>query len=502
MKENKIDLSIPYEADRKRNKMAVIAIDFMNIMMAIVYVFEVLKGNTTWGVYFTIATLCIVPTILSIVCYNRKKDSKAIRYILGIGFLCMYSVAMYTRETNMVFCYIIMVYVALVIYADAKLSRWMGAGALVINILAVMQMLLRGDTDAQAIMEMEIAISCVVLSWIFSVIAVNTINVINQANINKAIEEKQQTKSLLDTVLDVSDSVAVNVKHADEEMARLRQSIYVTKDSMEGLAREAGESANAILVQQENTKEITHHVDRVGEVANNISTEVEKVKGSISVGQEVMENLLKQVKDSETISGEVAGKLDGLKEYTSRMKEILDVIQNVTDETSLLSLNASIEAARAGEAGKGFAVVATEISGLARQTGDATDDINTLIENIGQSMTEVIASVEELIESNRKQNEFINETAECFEQIQQNTDEVLKGSSDLNGVVSEVAKANESIGQSIQNISMLTEEVTSSAKETLKGNKADLESVEGVSDIMGRLTETAEQLGQMQRITE
>lgn len=97
-----------------------------------------------------------------------------------------------------------------------------------------------------------------------------------------------------------------------------------------------------------------------------------------------MESLLAQVHNSEQISGQVAGKMSELQQDTGKMKGILDMINSVMEQTVLLSLNASIEAARAGEAGKGFAVVASEISGLAKQTEEATANINKLIENIGQ----------------------------------------------------------------------------------------------------------------------
>ena len=74
--------------------------------------------------------------------------------------------------------------------------------------------------------------------------------------------------------------------------------------------------------------------------------------------------------------------LNKLNEYTGMMQSIIDVINNITTQTSLLALNASIEAARAGEAGRGFSVVAGEISNLANQTTSATENITELINNV------------------------------------------------------------------------------------------------------------------------
>lgn len=74
----------------------------------------------------------------------------------------------------------------------------------------------------------------------------------------------------------------------------------------------------------------------------------------------------------------------------AEMNSIVELISGITSQTSLLSLNASIEAARAGEAGKGFAVVATEISGMATQTQDATEQITALINNVSGAISEVV----------------------------------------------------------------------------------------------------------------
>lgn len=79
------------------------------------------------------------------------------------------------------------------------------------------------------------------------------------------------------------------------------------------------------------------------------------------------------------------------------MNSIVEIISNIASQTSLLALNASIEAARAGEAGRGFSVVASEISTMANQTTDATQEITDLIGNVSSAVTSVVEVVKDMI---------------------------------------------------------------------------------------------------------
>lgn len=312
--------------------------------------------------------------------------------------------------------------------------------------------------------------------------------------------KRKNTQEFLDKIITVSNEVTEDVDGVAGKMGQLRSAMSSTKESMENLAKATGESAEAIQLQQENTEEINTHLSKVSSVANNISGEIDNAKNELVKGKDVMEQLLNQVKSSESVSADVADKMAGLKEYTSKMQDIISMINDVADQTGLLALNASIEAARAGDAGKGFAVVAGEISSLANQTGDATGNINNLIGNIEQSLSNVVSSVNELIENNKLQSKYIVDTAGCFDRITKNTNGVLTESGELTKVVNEVSNANRTISQSISNVSALTEEVTASANETLDVTEDNLLSVDEVSDAVTHLSKEAEELKKLQNM--
>ena len=207
-----------------------------------------------------------------------------------------------------------------------------------------------------------------------------------------------------------------------------------------------------------------------------------------------MNDLLKQVQISEESNTLVVQKMEGLKEYASKMQDIMGLIRNVANQTSMLALNASIEAARAGEAGRGFAVVATEISSLSTQTNSATGDIDELIDNIVKSVEEVTAAMDTLLEGSHLQNQYVNDTAESFRKIGNSTQGISVQVTQLKEAVTIVTEENERVEKQIENVETTMQKVMSGADETLESCNTNLDSIAKVVTLMDGLKEEANKL--------
>lgn len=105
-----------------------------------------------------------------------------------------------------------------------------------------------------------------------------------------------------------------------------------------------------------------------------------------------MHTLVAQLNEARVHAMDSAQQMNSLESETNGITNLVQVIDGVSDQTSLLALNASIEAARAGEHGRGFSVVATEVRNLASRTGDATKEIESVIARI-RSQTIAVAGV-------------------------------------------------------------------------------------------------------------
>lgn len=488
------DLSNPLFAEMSRNQTAILAVTIMNLVLAVAYLVEVIKGERTLPAYLLIAAFCILPSVISILVFLKKQDSKVIRYILGGGFCVVYGFVLLTSANQMAFCYVLVIFSAMIIFTDLKFCILLGSVAVVINLADMVMLALKEGLTSTDITNAEIVFACILLTCLYSVMSIQRVVKIGQANVGKADTEKEQSKKLLDTTLNVASNISTSVKSALEETEGLHDAILFTQQSMENLNGGASETANAIMEQQESTNEIDRGIREVESVATAILEELASTADCLNDGTESMDELLKQVRVSQTTGEVVAREMEELREDAGMMENIVGLISNVSDQTALLSLNASIEAARAGEAGRGFAVVAGEIAKLASQTNEATAEINKLIENIGRSIGEVVAAVDELLNGNEAQNQSVGRNAENFERIRNSAGVISKHAEQLKKTVDSVAVANTKVIRNIDNVSAVTQEVSASATETLDGCNMNLESIQNLMHIMEQLEAEAKKL--------
>ena len=177
--------------------------------------------------------------------------------------------------------------------------------------------------------------------------------------------------------------------------------------------------------------------------------------------------------------------------YMDEMNSIVELIGGITNQTSLLALNASIEAARAGEAGRGFSVVATEISGMATRTKEATVHITELISNVSNAIMEVVGVVSNMIDGINEEKTGASNAEESFESIEDNTRAIQKNADTLSRSISELQNANKEIIDSIQTISAISQQVSAHAGETMQAEEENLNVMQDVSAIMQKLATLA-----------
>lgn len=242
-------------------------------------------------------------------------------------------------------------------------------------------------------------------------------------NSNRMIEKlNKNSKQAIEVANDVNSIVIESNKNIEEIVVKSNDIENVSKkvDRMFNEMIDAFTKVNDIVVNMEEfmgkDKELT---EEIKESYNEVSSIVKEGIGNIETTRQTMVNM-------ETTITRALEKTNELVEYMKKIDAILEEINSVSNQTNLLSLNASIEAARAGEEGKGFAVVANEIRSLSEQSTEASDNIKIIIEKLNGIVKEVSSKINESSEISARGYVEMDEITEVLIQIANKSDNVEK----------------------------------------------------------------------------
>ena len=465
------------------------------VILALAYILEFFKGARTLPYTIVVVLACSVPLILAWVFYKKNKSAEiAVMRTLGIGFTIMYTLFLFTANNDLVFTYVMPMLLILMIFNNKQFIMILGIGAAVENVIAVIVDSVRNGGFAAKSATYEIQVLLVILCVIYFILVNRTYDQFSEIKAARLDIEKNKIGRILSTVLGISGNITEEVDSVHTKVGALRSSMENTLNAMQEVSSGNNETAEAVQNQLHKTEEIQGNIADVKKAAEIISENMEKANSAVPEGQTHIKELNQLTLGSEQAGEDVAKALESFQEYTGQMNNITSLINSVASQTSLLSLNASIEAARAGEAGRGFAVVAQEISSLAAQTTNATNDINELITNINDQLGHMVETINRLIDSNKQQVETAANTAASFNVIAENIGEIDTETDDMRKALDDLADHNEDIVNTIQTLSAISEEVSAHSNETYTSSERNQGVLNEVNDLIEMLNSDAEML--------
>lgn len=474
------------------NKFCMIGHLVMALILSGAYVLEFIRGTKTIGYMFIIMILALVPVAADFIFYKKDPHTTMIKHMMGYGFGIFYIFIMFTTDNHLAFVYTIPMILLVSTFGDSAYNLKVGVGCFIVNVLQDILYVSNGTfTKAE---DIEIQIALMFLVMVFCYMSARVVGYNNKCKLLEVNKAKEDTEQLLNKTVNVSSQMISDIHNISDQIAILNESVTATQEAMGEVNTGSTDTADAVQKQLQQTEDIQNKIQIVSDGSQIIVSSMNDTKQAIETGNQNVDTLLDHVEESVQAGKDVTTQLASLDDNMQQMNSIVDIINEITSQTSLLALNASIEAARAGDAGRGFAVVASEISKMADQTQQATVNITDLITNVSEAIQKVVHVSSNMITLIEGQNELADKTAKSFTAIDNHSQKVYEQSQKLQEVVSALAQANKEIIDSISTISAISEEVAAHANDTYDASDKNKDIVAETSSCARRLIELAGQL--------
>ncbi len=311
------------------------------------------------------------------------------------------------------------------------------------------------------------------------------------------------TSSAMQEMSSSAAEVRLNIEHlsssVEETSASIRQMIasikHIAENSKElsGIAADTSTTIGTIVQSLEQVTDQTHRSKILSEAA---------AQDAVS-GQASMEQMMTKISTISDVTENISNIVLRLENRSKEIDTILEVINEVAEQTSLLSLNASIIAAQAGVHGRGFAVVADEIKELAIRVGTSAKDIAQIVKSVQRDSSDAAHAIEQ---GQREVGDGVNvarETKEALNKIGQSAQNSSEVVAEIAVVVRQQTTASTHIAESIRDETNMINEITRATAEQEKNSVQLLDTVENMQDLVAEvLRATKEQQENTFHVTE
>jgi methyl-accepting chemotaxis protein len=316
--------------------------------------------------------------------------------------------------------------------------------------------------------------------------------------VSATIEEISAGMLQTATVLaDTSGNVNVIASAVEEMSGTIRNLASAAEQTSSGVGQ-VSELVTQISGSISNAS--TSSMDVSGSV-NSVATAVKEINLSLNEISKNCERSIYITSDADSKAKDTNSIIEKLNNSSKQIGKIVNVINDIADQTNMLALNAAIEAAGAGEAGKGFAVVANEVKELAKQTADATDEIGQQIEAMQSNMSGAVKSVETITNVIKEITEITNTIAAAVTEQSATTGDIsnaiIKAAEKVNLItkeISDIASNSQNVARSITEASKGVSEIARSASELSSASNEVAQNSERASIRVQEVARTSQEI--------
>jgi len=312
--------------------------------------------------------------------------------------------------------------------------------------------------------------------------------------IEKMKELTQSLGSIVGKIRNSSDTMSANSYELNDTSSQTLAANNEISKAVEDVAEGSTGMAASISKINENLLEMSNETKDINESVNEIRNQTTAVQDS----SKIMNDKIKSMQDSshkmdEGISA-ISKRIETVNTTVDKVSNIVSVIEEISSETNLLSLNASIEAARAGDAGKGFAVVAQEIRVLSDNTNTELENIKQIISSLVEECRYCVQASGTIVEDNAKQKEEIKAVLDEFGSLDEQIQKTAEKADEIEELVTAMIELNDDITKSSNSLTDVSA-ANAAATEEMNANIEELNAMmNGVSEMAGHMNDESDGL--------
>ena len=330
----------------------------------------------------------------------------------------------------------------------------------------------------------------------------------DMANVRSMTARKDEIGSISRNIVLMFDNLRSIVRQIEQSSTTVSDNAAALADQTRQLKRSSDEISttmndlsNAAMSQAGDTTTSANEVAVLdGLIVRNIG-DTENLRSNADEMDQVKNNGLAAIKDliektarSRESIAVVREAMQQNNEQAQKIEATSQKINDIADQTNLLSLNAAIEAARAGDAGRGFAVVAEEIRGLAEETNSLTNEIGSIIQGLLEKTADATQNMESMEKIFEEQERSVGETKKNFIQIEQCLESVQASVHTLYESSSSMTGSKEIIVEMIEGISAASQENAAGSEEVLAAVETQDSVITEITGMTQNLSSVAEEL--------
>ena len=301
-------------------------------------------------------------------------------------------------------------------------------------------------------------------------------------------------ENLIGKMNNISSAIADESIHLGKSSSDVKGGTNQVTTSMQEMASAAESEAMLTLNLHTQMDEFTSLYEQTTQQGNEIVEAANKLIQDVQIGNNLMDSSKNEMENIYQIISHSVEEITKLNEQIKNVTSLITLISDISQQTNLLSLNASIEAARAGEFGRGFAIVAGEVGNLSSKVAESVNDITVIIEEVASNSIHMVNLLEQGLEKVSRGRENLIQTDITFSNISNSVSSVNQSIMKMSEQLSTVKEKESEINKSIIEVAAISEENTACIQEVATSTEVMSTSMESLDEMVLKLQETAKEL--------